>query len=126
MHVSLVRRKSCSIFEVDISSLEWSPVRKQRCFIKASILESNNVRRWICLLYKSVSTEAIHKEWQGSQIPVLSSFDHRHKVAAGLRVFMADVFIDMLKTDMDRPVEIHRFLVHKSDGKHLSSRNEKK
>ena len=39
---------------------------------------------------------------------------------------MADVFIDVLKTDMDRPVEIHRFLVHKADGKHLSSHAEKK
>ncbi len=39
---------------------------------------------------------------------------------------MADVFIDVLKTDMDRPVEIHRFLVHKADGKHLSSHVEKK
>lgn len=48
------------------------------------------------------------------------------RVYAGLRVFMADVFIDVLKTDMDRPVEIHRFLVHKVDGKHLSSHAEKK
>lgn len=44
----------------------------------------------------------------------------------GLRVFMADVYIDMLKTDMDRPVELHRFLVHRSDGTCLSTYAEKK
>lgn len=50
----------------------------------------------------------------------------RCSASAGLRVFMADVFIDVLKTDMDRPVEIHRFLVHQGSGKHLSSHAEKK
>ncbi len=39
---------------------------------------------------------------------------------------MADVYIDMLKTDMERPVELHRFLVHRADGSCLATFAEKK
>lgn len=39
---------------------------------------------------------------------------------------MAEVSMDVLKTDIDRPVELHKFLVHRADGKHLASQSEKK
>jgi len=39
---------------------------------------------------------------------------------------MADVYIDVQKSDMERPVELHRFLVHRSDGTCLGTFAEKK
>lgn len=39
---------------------------------------------------------------------------------------MADVYIDVLKNDVNRPVELHRFLIHRPDGKRLQSAAEKK
>lgn len=46
--------------------------------------------------------------------------------AAGLCVFMADVYIDVLNKEFDRPVELHRFLIHKPDGKRLASTAERR
>lgn len=39
---------------------------------------------------------------------------------------MADVYIDVVKSDIERPVELHRFLIHRPDGKRLETQAEKK
>ena len=66
-------------------------------------------------------------EWVSTLHIIALGYQARQFTAeTGLRVFMADVYIDVLKTDIDRPVEYHRFLVHKADGKPLTTRSEKK
>ena len=43
----------------------------------------------------------------------------------GLCVFMADVYIDVVQSDTERPVELHRFLIHRADGTRLRTAAEK-